>query len=144
MSARPSSIKARSALKLIREAIAGAVVGRHEGWWGSEKEPQLQFVPSLMLAVGVLDLYLTGSLSQRTQTDSLHAARVLIGKPWSVFLSDEQSQLVVRLPTLDDRRTVYLTDTAVPQKRWKRIDTEKAQPTEFKVTEEMITGESLI
>lgn len=126
--------EAEQALKLAREAILGAKALREQRIL--DKAASGLAVAVLMETVQVLDLFLTQSIQQRSQTDFLVTVRLIAGDPDSRYpLSDGHSVLVFRWPTEEDPRPVQMLHTEQTpvdvRRRWMRIDNQDSEPTEF-------------
>ncbi len=137
---RPPAWKVLDILKDTRETLIGLTYGDHEGWLEKSPEHKTMFVITVCDQVKVLDLFLTGSLRVRNlDLDILGATGVLIGEPWRILLSDNASLLIIRKPTKDDHRYLYLEDpTRQVAFRWTLIDIPSAQPKEFQIREEIL------
>lgn len=137
---RPSTLKTIEILKIVREELIGLTYVEQEGWT-NQSEGMVPFAMSLVQQIGVLDLFLTGSLRGRTtQVDVTNAWRIYDGHPWKIVLSDESgSILVARKPTNDDQRYLYLDQPSREVAfRWSLIDIPAAQPTEFQLQTEYL------
>jgi hypothetical protein len=137
---RPPAWKVQEILKETREILIGLTYGDSEGWLERTPEHKTMFVMTICDQVKVLDLFLTGSLRVReVKLDVMGAINVLIGESWAVLLSDNKSILVIRKPTKEDQRYLYLDAPARQVAfRWTLIDTVSAQPTEFVIREDFL------
>lgn len=138
---RPPAWKVQEVLKEAREIVIGLIYGEHEGFLERTPEHKTMFVMTICGQINVLDFFLTGALRGRAlDLDSVGAAGVIVGEPWRVLLSDNESLLVIRKPTKDDHRYLYLEDpTRKAAFRWTLIDTPSTQPTEFVIREDFLT-----
>jgi len=111
--------EARTSLGFLKEAIQGLVAAKRDGWW--DEGVSYAFQP-LVMSIGLLDLYLTGSMHQRLDTDK-EAMALILGEEWVIKLSDDHSE--IRLVWPDEQNTQYLylvtEDDPKVNRKWKLL-----------------------
>jgi len=130
--------KAVTILKCLREILLSSLyLPQHMPNRLERLTMQAVFADQISDYVRVLDLHLTDSSENRSKnTDRAMAAQMLLGTPWEVLLSDNESLLILQTPTREDLQSVKVSFPDQPKNakafhRWKNIDVEASQPTEF-------------
>jgi hypothetical protein len=137
---RPTTESILEILERVEETLAGLVHLEKQGIL--DNESQVKCVLTLSVAVLALDLYLTGKVENRGKKDHLDAAPLLAGQPWIAELSDGWSALVLRKPTKEDRRMVFLdenTSDRPPDEKvkslWDTLVSLKKPPVKFPIND---------
>lgn len=125
-------------LKCLRELLLATLyLHQHTQDHQERFATRLVYADQMAKYVHVLDLYLTDKSTNRNiEVERQKALRMLHGTEWEAKLSDDESVLVIRVPTLADLQSVKATFPDHPKNakayhRWQGIDVEASQPTEF-------------
>ena len=129
----------RLALRSIRELACAAVEMPQAEPTPEERLVLLgMFVLTMADCIRALDLYLTDSSQNRdTSTDRRAGATMLAGgENMQILLSDNESVLLVRLPTEGNPESVTMSFPARPKNatayhRWQLLDSPESQPNIF-------------
>lgn len=129
----------RLALQSIRELTCAAVEMPEAEPTPAERLVLLgTFVLTMVDCIRALDLYLTDSSQNRdTSTDRRACAAMLAGgEHMQALLSDNESLLIVRLPTVANPESVTMSFPSRPKNakayhRWQLLDVPESQPSIF-------------